>query len=301
MNAIIKVIICFLVSICISHNGFCETYLPKSDILPADCNCQKMMKDGVVVLQCPPSPVANDNATQIGLSASSINNNDYVGLTIRFSDKAMEIDKSYELSLWFEDGNVIDLKYLNGGLGYIGNSQVAQGLYSFNADQEIKLKASRIKTLAFKLTDGLRRTYQIKMNSDIICKQLKCIAIEQLKPEYNSSDTFDFLKKFDGKYPFDVELLDIPILKERLINLLGNRYDFLRETWGVSFLMVYKDNIFTAGGCQPHNCNRTNFIIVVDIAMNKIYVGIREEDQVKTYSEGGSYCNALSVWAQNKD
>lgn len=142
-----------------------------------DCICQTINKKGVIVFQCQTLPVANDNSTQIGLGVGSINKSPYVSLTIRFKETAIELDKSFELHLWLEDGNTVDLQYLNGGLVQMGNSQVAQGIYPLNSDQKSNLKASRIKTVAFKLTDGLRRNYQIKMNSDVILYQIKCLNI----------------------------------------------------------------------------------------------------------------------------
>jgi len=177
MNTIIKSILCFAVLTSIIQDCYCKNYPPntESSIGPIDCNCQKMMKDGATVLQCQILPIANDNTTQIGLGAGKANNNLSVSLTIRFIDKAMEIDRSYEFSLWLDDGNVVDLKYLNGGLAYMGNSQVAQGIYVISPEQVLKLKASRIKTVAFKLTDGLRRSYQVKLNSDIFVRQLNCL------------------------------------------------------------------------------------------------------------------------------
>jgi len=140
-----------------------------------DCNCQTINKNGAIIFQCQILPVANDNTTQIGLGIGSINKNPYISLTVRFKDKAMELDKGFELHFWLENGNVVDLKYLNGGLAYMGNSQVAQGVYVMSSAQKSNLKASNIKTVAFKLTDGLRRSYQIKMNPDILSNQLKCI------------------------------------------------------------------------------------------------------------------------------
>ena len=145
-----------------------------------DCNCQKMIKDDNIVLQCQTVPVSNDNTTQIALSAGSVNKSPYVSLTVRFKDAAIEIDKSFELQLWLVDGNVVDLQYLNGGLAQMGNSQVAQGIFPLNSGQLIKLKASNIKVIAIKLTDGLRRSYQIKMNSDILSNQLKCINLSSI-------------------------------------------------------------------------------------------------------------------------
>jgi len=134
-----------------------------------------MVKDGNTVLQCQTLPVANDNTIQIALSIGSVNKSPYVSLTVRFKDTAIEIDKSFELQIWLEDGNVVDLQYLNGGLVLIENSQMAHGIYPLNSVQVVKLKASNIKVVAIKLTDGLRRSYQIKKNADIVSDQLKCL------------------------------------------------------------------------------------------------------------------------------
>ena len=54
------------------------------------------------------------------------------------------------------------------------------------------------------------------------------------QPINTNSDSLDFLKKFNGKYPNDVKLFDNLTLKLRLQKLLGNRYTFLKE---------HKDNL----------------------------------------------------------
>lgn len=143
--------------------------------ISGDCNCQKLIKDDIVVRQCQILPVANDNATQIGLGVGCIKDNVLLTLTVRFLNTAIEIDKTYELSIWLENGNVVDLAFFNGGLAYIGNSQVSQGVYMIDPTQKQKLRASPIKTVAFKLNDGLRRIYQAKMNSGVIFEQLNCL------------------------------------------------------------------------------------------------------------------------------
>jgi hypothetical protein len=113
-----------------------------------------------------------------------------------------------------------------------------------------------------------------------------------------TSNNLDFLKKLNGKYPYEVNLFDNSTFTQRLKNLLGNsKYNFLIETWAVEVPMEYANNIFVASGCQAHNCASTNFIIVVDFAKNVMYAGIREEDEVKTYSEDGSNSTKVSEWA----
>ena len=90
------------------------------------------------------------------------------------------------------------------------------------------------------------------------------------------------------------------IFTQRLKNLLGNsRYNFLIKTWAVETPMAFANNIFLAEGCQEHNCAGTNFIIAVDFSKDVMYAGIREEENVETYSEDGSTSTEISDWAGN--
>jgi len=114
----------------------------------------------------------------------------------------------------------------------------------------------------------------------------------------STSNNLDFLKKLNGKYPYEVKLLDNTAFTQRLKKLLGNsRYNFLKETWAVETPMEFANNIFVASGCQAHFCGSTNFIIVVDFSNNVMYAGIRKEYNVKTYSEDGSNSSKVSEWA----
>ncbi len=123
------------------------------------------------------------------------------------------------------------------------------------------------------------------------------------KVEEPNYDNLDFLKSFDGKYPADVKLFDNPVLSSRLTKILGNRFNFLKENFAVESPMTINQNIFIARGCQAHNCVFTNFIIIADIEKNIIYIGIREEQDIKTYSEDGSDAlskiNEYSDWSSN--
>lgn len=117
----------------------------------------------------------------------------------------------------------------------------------------------------------------------------------------STSNNLDFLKKANGKYPYEVKLLDNPVLTQRLKKLLGNnRFKFLNETWAVEIPMEFTNNIFVASACQAHSCYSTNFIIVVDFSKNVMFVGIREEDEVKTYSEDGSNSPIITKWVNRE-
>ena len=64
--------------------------------------------------------------------------------------------------------------------------------------------------------------------------------------------------------------------------------------------MKVENNIFVTSTCMQHNCHWTNFIIVCDINANKMFVGIRDNGQIKTYSEDSSTNQIIIDWA-NKE
>ena len=87
----------------------------------------------------------------------------------------------------------------------------------------------------------------------------------------------DFLKNYKGKMVKTSKLLDNPVLKSRLIKLLGNDdYAFLKKNWNVETPITVVGNTVEATGCKVHDCGNTNFILLVDTADNIIQVGIRK-------------------------
>jgi hypothetical protein len=123
---------------------------------------------------------------------------------------------------------------------------------------------------------------------------------EPAQAKVQSDQSLNALKKLEGKYPYEVHLLENPKLKNRLKALLGSRFIFLKETWAVETPIEVRSNIFIASGCQQHNCGNTNFIIVIDFAKDVLYAGIREDQIVKVYSEDGSSNREITQWV-NED
>lgn len=120
-----------------------------------------------------------------------------------------------------------------------------------------------------------------------------------------NSDELEFLRKMKDKYPYEVDLLQNKIIKDRLIKLLGDRFEFIQNIseLGPSTPIEVHGNIFSSYTCMQHNCGFTNYIIVADINKNEIYVGIREEEKVKLYSENenSSLPEILTNWSINKN
>lgn len=139
----------------------------------AQCDCPKVKKEDGIVTLCKPNMVAYDKKAQIGLAAGKSEVGSFVAMTIRFAGTAKEVNG--KLTIWLQDGNSINLDYVSGGLAYIGNSEVTQAIFSLTETQKEKLRKSKIKTIAFKLSDNLRYTYRASSNADILQKHLGCL------------------------------------------------------------------------------------------------------------------------------
>ncbi|MDD2674553.1 MAG: hypothetical protein PHF81_06690 [Flavobacterium sp.] len=140
----------------------------------SQCNCETIKRDdGTNVVQCNPLPIASDNTTQIGLAIASNGESNFVTITVKFKNKAQNI--SSDLTIRLNDNNLIKLSLVNNGLSYIGNSQVAQGIFILNDNQKIKISKSKIKTISLKFNDGFLRTYKGEMNTGILMSQVNCL------------------------------------------------------------------------------------------------------------------------------
>lgn len=150
------------------------TTLLFTDKLIAQCNCEKIKRDdGTTVTQCPPLPISSDNSTEIGLSVASNGTTDFIALTIRFKGAAKKVIGKITIRL--EDNNMFSLELVNSQLSYIGNSQVANAVFTLSKNNSSLLKKSNIKTVSFTLEDKLLHTYQIKLNADVVKKELNCL------------------------------------------------------------------------------------------------------------------------------
>lgn len=112
------------------------------------------------------------------------------------------------------------------------------------------------------------------------------------------SNDLEFLRDLNGKYPYEIKLLDNNILKARLTNLIGDRYSFLKEKWNTETPIIVSDNIFVASAFETQRSELTSFIIVFDISNNILYVGMKENGQIQLYSENGKSCQQLDNWGR---
>ena len=115
--------------------------------------------------------------------------------------------------------------------------------------------------------------------------------------EKNENNSLAFLKDFAGKEPSNSKLLENPILKNRLISLINKkRYEFMKDKWMVESTIIVHNNIFQTWGCEAHNCDVNNFIIVIDLKKDKLFVGYVKENEMEKFGESDNYPTTFSEW-----
>jgi hypothetical protein len=135
MKNVGKIICIILLFISLSSTAFSQ------------CNCEEIKRDdGTNILQCAVVQVASDQTTQVGIGTASNGESIFVTLTVRFKNTAQNITK--DLYIRLDDNNMISLPYVNSSLSYIGNSQVANGIFSLPEKQTSKFLKSAIKTIS---------------------------------------------------------------------------------------------------------------------------------------------------------
>lgn len=130
---------------------------------------------------------------------------------------------------------------------------------------------------------------QAKKTPDSIQSTTTKVDTAILKPVQSGvPNELAFLAEWNGKYPYDVKLLDNAILKKRLMKMLGAKYKFLKSIWDVETPIEINNNLFYAWAMQTHSGGDPGAVIMADLEKNVLYVGIRENAHVKIYSEDGS-------------
>jgi hypothetical protein len=105
--------------------------------------------------------------------------------------------------------------------------------------------------------------------------------------EFKKSE-LDFLNEFEGQYALlDLKLLQHTIIKRRLIELLGEDYDYMNTYWSTEGpIKIVKDNFFYTGGFMAHNCCEPYFSLMADIKNDLLFVEITKENgSKKLYAE----------------
>lgn len=117
-------------------------------------------------------------------------------------------------------------------------------------------------------------------------------------PTQNTGErNLDFLKKYDGKYADEVHLFEKQIFADRLGKLIGTKnFKMIKDDWTTIMPMEYRNDVFSAEGCKPHDCGANNYIIVYDFSEDAMYAGISNNEKAETFSENGKTSPKVEKW-----
>ncbi len=94
------------------------------------------------------------------------------------------------------------------------------------------------------------------------------------------------LTKANGKYPYELKLLEDPELKSRLQKLLGVDFAGMKANWNVETPIEIQNGILMTSGCQQHNCGGNIYYMFIDLEHDNINVYHVEKGK-QLYSENG--------------
>ncbi|MDO6437782.1 hypothetical protein Q4534_10205 [Cyclobacterium sp. 1_MG-2023] len=115
------------------------------------------------------------------------------------------------------------------------------------------------------------------------------------------SNELTFLKTFNEKYPYEIKLLEEPVIKNRLEKMLGPQYATLKSIWEVETPITIVNGMFYAWGMQAHSGGDPGAVLMADLNKNVLYVGIRKKEDEQFYSEDGSPIpQKLQDWADEQ-
>ena len=97
-----------------------------------------------------------------------------------------------------------------------------------------------------------------------------------------SNSLSSFFSKNVGKYPSDINLLEFPLLKTRLIALVGNNnYNFIKTYFQVVTPIKIgfnkNPNLYEVSGGEEHNCMSNNTTIVYNQQLDNLTVQLIKE------------------------
>ena len=174
-------------------------------------------------------------------------------------------------------------------------------VFSFSSCKQTNKSDDKDKALTEKENDLLKKENELLKKEQELNQKAANQANNQTTQQQTDkpdSENLDFLYKLDKKYPYEIKLLDNPIIKKRLKKILGSQYDYLKSIWEVETPIEISNGLFYAWGMQAHSGGDPGAVLMADINKNVLYVGIRKDEQEKIYSEDGSNApQRLQDWA----
>lgn len=102
---------------------------------------------------------------------------------------------------------------------------------------------------------------------------------------------------WEGKYPYQVELLAQPELAAQLKSMLGAaNYDTLTTYWMLESPIVIYNQTLVAEACRAHLCNGTYFILSIHLVNGHCCLGMKVDDQLQIFSSNGQTSEVVAKW-----
>jgi hypothetical protein len=96
-------------------------------------------------------------------------------------------------------------------------------------------------------------------------------------------------------------LLKNPVIKARMIKLLGDKYEAFMESFETLNPVMREGQYLFTTGCLLHACTHLESAIAVDLTHNTIHTAIfRQDEKTRYFNEGGKTTpNVIREWAHN--
>jgi len=251
--------------------------------------------DGTIITQFISLPVASDSTLEFGLAISSNGIDYFIASTLRFFHTAKSI--TGDLSIRLQNNNLMTFSLINESLSYIGNSQVAHGIFSLNNQQVQKLILSDIYTISIRLGDNIIHTLDCKNNKGILRNQLKCLLEQKNSDKHRTYSS--------QKYQYEINL---PDGFEKTVS--NNEHIDLKliSNDGSSIIINISERLPEEYNITAHNFSKDYFINLfkqypIDISLTKAEkVYIRDiEAFLINYINGSNETKALEIYLYRQD
>ena len=227
----------------------------------------------------------NTLAQEFGLEVSNDIPNFTAGSTVGGHEYYGMINEKYPIVMnlaWREPSEIVgSYYYVKNGRNYMvlkeynsagENTGTFEGKWSLNSYSGTFTNYKGVK-MPFKLYSETTATN----DSDIIFN-----SYQKSNTSSISNSLSSFFSKNVGKYPSDINLLEFPLLKTRLIALVGNNnYNFIKTYFQVVTPIKLgfnkNPNLYEVSGGEEHNCMSNNTTIVYNQQLDNLTVQLIKE------------------------
>lgn len=132
----------------------------------------------------------------------------------------------------------------------------------------------------------------IKLNDDGKIFYIVNVKISGEKIDYD----FSSFKNFEGQYPQNTIFKNDFFISRLKDMLYSNGFNFMIKNWQLSSKIFITDNQIYTFGCKESECLEINFIVILNLDDNEIFVGFKNRGSKNKYKEKNGYSTLLNNW-----